>query len=194
MEKNQIKWNERYRTDPHSKSPSPILKRFCPMAPAGRALDIACGTGGNAVFLKEQGFEVDAVDISDVALAAISEKHPDIRTIHADLDTYDIPPNRYSLIVNARFLNRRLFPYIKEALVPGGMLIFETYVEAPEFEAQAISCRDYLLRDNELLHAFISLYIIHYEEKTAPTPKGMGRMASLVGIKHATIQRSPLLK
>lgn len=183
MEKNHVKWNERYRKDPQPKPPTAIVQRFCPMAPKWRALDIACGTGGNAAFLLGEGFAVDAVDISDVALDSLAENHPGIHTIHADLDTYDIPPDQYSLILNLRFLNRRLFPYIKEALLPGGMLIFETYLEAPEGEASAVSCRDYLLRDNELLHAFISLHIIHYEEKKAPTPKGTGRVASLVGIK-----------
>ena len=119
------------------------------------------------------------------------KKHPGIRTIHADLDTYDIPPDRYSLIVNVRFLNRRLFPYIKEALLPGGMLIFETYVETPESETRRYPAGTTCCGTTNCLHAFISLYIIHYEEKTAPTPKGMGRMASLVGIKHATSSEAP---
>lgn len=183
MEKNRTKWNERYQQEPHPKPPSPVVRRFCARAPRGLALDIACGTGGNAGFLAGKGFAVDAVDISDAALGILSQQYPAVNAVHADLDTYEILPDRYTLILNIRFLNRRLFPYIKEALLSGGMLIFETFVEPPRGHALTVSCRDYLLRENELLHAFLSLHVIHYEEKSVVTPRGKGKMASLVGIK-----------
>lgn len=182
-EQNRTKWNDRYRDDPHPRPPSAVVRKFCGRAPRGPALDIACGTGGNTALLAGKGFAVEAVDLSEVALAVVLRHTPGARTLQVDLDTYEIPENRYTLILNIRFLNRRLFPYIKEGLAPGGMLIFESFLEPPKGHVQTFSCRDYMLRENELLHAFLSLHILHYEEKSAMTPKGKGKMASLVGIK-----------
>ena len=82
----RIKWNKRYsEKDPGQRIPR-IVRAYIDRAPAGRALDIACGTGAVSLFLAERGYTVDAVDISDVALAAFADRHPAIRGICADLD------------------------------------------------------------------------------------------------------------
>ena len=164
--------------------PSPIVKKFYKLAPGGRALDIAAGTGRNAVFLAEQGYQVDAVDISDVGLKRVSKRHPNLHPVCIDIDTFDIPIGRYSLILNIRFLNRRLFPYIREGLIRGGILIFETYLEAQERESNSPLCRDYLLKENELLHAFLSFRIIFYQERRQRQDGEPRHFASLVALKH----------
>jgi len=151
----------------------------------GRALDIAAGNGRNAIFLAKQSIEVDAVDISDIALARLSGVHPRLHPLCADFDAFDIPENRYSLILNIRFLSRRLFPYIKEGLIPGGLLIFETYLDAPSVKNSDSFCREYLLRPNELLHAFLSLRIIFYEEQLSHKSDNQRPVASLVAVKPA---------
>jgi SAM-dependent methyltransferase len=106
----RIKWNEKYRSHDYPAEPSAVVKDFCVLASGRRALDIAAGSGRNAIYLAEQGFAVDAVDISDRGLALVSGLHPNIRPVCADLDTFDIPAQRYDLIVNILYLNRRLFP------------------------------------------------------------------------------------
>ena len=184
MQKDRKKWNEKYQTGSYSEDPSPIVKQYCKLAPEGRALDIAAGIGRNALFLAKQGFEVDAVDISDKALETLSGRHPNLHPICADLDVFDIPENRYSLILNIRFLNRRLFPIIQEGLKPGGLLIFETYLDAPSEADSGTFCRDYLLRSNELLHAFLSLRILFYEEGVSRQADDQRQSASLVAIKY----------
>ena len=182
MNSDRIRWNKKYLEETHPVQPSAILKRYHRRAEKGRALDLACGNGRNALFLIEQGFKVDAVDISDTGLLYMSKRPEGLNLICADLDTFDIPAKRYDLILNIRFLNRRLFPYILEGLAPGGILIFETYLEEIGRESKAISCRDHLLRPNELLHAFIPLRILYYAEKRE---NGSGAVASLVGIHSA---------
>ena len=76
------------------------------------------------------------------------------------MDTFDIPTERYDLILNTLYLNRPLFPHIREGLRPGGMLIFETLLDMPGGAGHAEHCRDYFLKPNELLHRFLSLRVL----------------------------------
>ncbi len=184
MLKDRIKWNEKYRQKQYPGEPSEILKEFFNLAPGKKALDIGAGNGRNSLFLARQGFSVDAVDISEEGLGLFADAHPHIHQICADLDTFDIPGNRYDLIVNVKFLNRRIFPYIKEGLRKGGILIFETFVETEKTDENDSICRDYLLKKNELLHAFLSLHIIFYKEaKTVNDNHDTLLLASLVAAK-----------
>lgn len=180
-EKDRKKWNERYLNREYPSEPSDIVRRFFHLAAKDTALDIAAGAGRNAMFLAREGFSVDAVDISDVAMKQLSAADPRIRTVNADFDTYRIPQSGYSLIVNVNFLNRCLFPYIIEGLKPEGVVIFETYIEAPG-EDHATMQKDYLLRRNELLHAFLPLRIVYYREFMKPHRKGDVLTASLVAV------------
>ncbi len=183
MRSDQLKWNEKYLKKTFSTRPAAVVKKFQALAPRGRALDIAAGNGRHALFLAANGFTVDAVDVSEVGLARFAGRHPAVHPVCMDLDCFDIPTDRYSLIVNIRFLSRRLFPYIQEGLASGGVLIFETYIEGPTEGAHGTACRDYLLRENELLHAFLSLKILFYEEKKHGHHGEMRHMASLVARK-----------
>ncbi|HSO18712.1 MAG TPA: class I SAM-dependent methyltransferase [Desulfosarcina sp.] len=183
MEQDRIKWNRKYAGDPRPRQPAGIVKKYYSLAPVGQALDIAAGLGGNSLFLADRGFRVDAVDISDTAVNALKGTHPGVTAICEDLDTFALPENHYGLILNIRFLSRRLFPYIKAALTPGGVFIAETYLEGGPGDAAHMSCRDYLLRPNELLHAFLSLTVVFYEERDSDGGSGPGRIAGLVGVR-----------
>jgi len=160
----KIKWNQKHIEQPYPDVPSPTLESYIHLAKKGRALDLACGMGRHSRFMRDQGFEVDAVDLSDTAIKSLkSEKN--INPIEADLDHFLPQKEHYELINHVHFLQRRLFPYIKEALKPGGILVFETFVENEATPLKSFSNRDHLLRSNELLHAFISMQILYYEEK-----------------------------
>jgi SAM-dependent methyltransferase len=173
--KDRDKWNTRYLKRPGGMDPSPMLKKHWGLASCGSALDIACGNGRNSIFLAEKGFVVDAVDISTVATNQLAGRHQNINVICADLDTWIIPRNRYELIANVRFLDRRLFPLIRKGLRTGGVLIFESFIDQEK--------ENYCLKQNELLRAFQSLRIIFYEEKKADFSAKFDQIASLVAIK-----------
>jgi len=183
MHRDRIKWNDKYREGGYPTEPAGIVREFSRMAPGRKALDIAAGSGRNTLFLAEQGFEVDAVDIAEEGLALIATTHPGIRPICADLDLFEIPVGRYDLVLNILYLNRRLFPQIREGLKPGGVLIFETLLEMPGRGGHAEHCRDYFLRPNELLHSFLCLHILHYHEKSDSGGDENRRLASLVGVR-----------
>jgi tellurite methyltransferase len=91
MWRDRIKWNEKYRQQDYPAEPSGIVKDFFGLAPGRTALDIAAGSGRNALFLAEHGFMVDAVDIAEEGLALVAGRHPAIRPICADLDTSTSP-------------------------------------------------------------------------------------------------------
>jgi len=183
MRQDRVKWNEKYQSQNYPVEPSVIVEKYFRLAGGKNALDIAAGNGRNALFLARQGFRVDAVDISDRGLARFAGKHSDIHPICADLDEFDIPAGRYDLIINIKYLNRRLFPYIHEGLTSGGILIFQTFLESPGPVKGQPGCRDYLLRQNELLHAFLSLKIMRYAEAEETHHNETAWMASLVGMK-----------
>lgn len=183
MKHDRIKWNRRYfEKDPGQLVPW-IVRDYIDRAPVGRALDIACGTGAVSLFLAERGYTVDAVDISDVALAAFSGRHPAIQAVCADLDTFHLAVDRYRLIANIRYLNRRLFPQIIAALQPGGMLLFETFLKSRKKELDGGFKKEYLLDEKELPGAFAPLDILYYEESDSECDQTPARIASLVGVK-----------
>lgn len=184
MQQDRIRWNQKYTDETHPINPSRIVQDFYNMAPKGRVLDIAAGNGRNALFLAENGFYVDAVDISDVGLNRVSKRHINLNLICADFDNFNIPKNRYSLIVNCRFLERRLFPFMQEGLVSGGLLIFETYLEPLGKKIEEPSRRKHLLKKNELLRVFLPLQILFYRETRESDEKGSEYIASLVGMKN----------
>jgi len=183
MYEDKERWNKRFVEFPMPENVAKIVEKYIHHAPAGQGLDVACGTGRNTHFLAEKGFLVDAVDFSDYALRQIKEISM-IKKIDTDLDKYNITPNKYDLIVNTNYLNRRLVSQMKDALKSGGVLIFESFIVAHgEYKHETMNL-DYLLRKNELLHSFIGLDILYYEERDDTNLRGEKvRIASLVAKK-----------
>ena len=136
-----------------------------------RALDVACGDGRNAVYLARLGLAVDAVDISDVAIAAVranaaAHRLP-ITARRMDLERDGLPADGYGVIVQIRYLQRSLFPALEAALTHGGIFVAETFVRSPEPEpGSAMAGRRFALSPGELRGAFPSLEIVRYQERT----------------------------
>jgi SAM-dependent methyltransferase len=97
-------WNRRYADTGllWSAAPNRFLVAEVGELEPGRALDLACGEGRNAVWLAEQGWQVVGVDYSDVALAKAArlaaERGVDIELLEADLLVYEPPSLRYDLV------------------------------------------------------------------------------------------------
>ena len=185
MKDDEIKWNKRFALGTYPTDPNDMVQAYCHLAKKGKALDIAAGNGRNSIYLAEQGFSVEAVDISGEGLNIIKSTRSDIVLIKKDLDIYQIRKNRYDLIVNINFLQRRLIPYIKTGLKRGGVLIFQTFMD-PKLTGGTCDKmkKDYYLTPNELLHSFLSLHVIYYEEKEVVFSNGEKlKAATLVGKK-----------
>jgi SAM-dependent methyltransferase len=183
MFQDRLKWNEKYQSENYPDEPAAIVKQYSQLAGGKKVLDIAAGNGCNALFLARKGFSVDAVDISEAGLKLFAGKYTDIHPICADLDNFDILPNRYDLIINIKYLNRRLFPYIRAGLNRGGILIFQTFLDSPDGGEEQSLSRDYRLRENELLHAFLSLKILLYREGKEASHDDATHLATLVAAR-----------
>ncbi|RZU75899.1 thioredoxin reductase [Micromonospora kangleipakensis] len=131
-------WEERYRARPAvwSGRPNPQLVAEATALAPGRALDVGCGEGADAVWLAQRGWQVTAVDIADTALrraaahAAAAGEAVAARITWAQADLRDQPPTagRYDL-VSAQFMHlpgdarRQLFARLAAAVAPGGTLL-----------------------------------------------------------------------
>lgn len=164
-----LDWNAKYTIGAYasSKNPGRLLIELFPLLPRGKALDIACGEGRNAIFLAKNGYNVDAIDISDIAIerGKKTAEKDGIKTnfIQADLENYQIPAETYDLIVNFNYLQRTLIPAIKNGLKKDGVVLFEAFT----LEQQAIGPPknpEFLLKPNELLKLFGDLHIFYYRE------------------------------
>jgi SAM-dependent methyltransferase len=164
------------------------LRKHIDLLPPGRALDIATGEGRNAVFLAQHGFQVDAVDISEVGLEKARKLAREaglrIRTIPADLDIYPIPEEHYDLIANFYFLDRSLISKIRGGLKKGGRVIFETYlIEQRDLGTKGPRNPKYFLKHNELLRMFKGFRILLYREGIFTEDRRKKAVASLIAEK-----------
>lgn len=174
MESDRIKWNQRFESEDAylGERTSPFLlreiARIRQTAPGKRALDIACGEGRNSIFLAQHGFEVTALDISDVGLGKAAKRAEKeavaIDFQRVDLDGYQFT-EKFDLIINFNFLLRDLITKAAQALSPGGVLIIDTIMESPQLLA-ANNHPAYFLRRGELRRICKDLpgKILLYEE------------------------------
>src|ERR1700730_6034768 len=195
-------WNARYRAQAQAEEPQAepagFVRELLPLLPLGPALDLACGTGRHALLLAARHQPVIAVDSSAVALeilerrartspsavrrveraAQLANRRHGIQLWQADLEEVSLPSQAFSLVLCVNYLQRSLFPQIERALVPGGVLLFETYTKAQLDFPGGPRNPNYLLELGELRTAFPALRGLFYRELRA----GKG-IASLIGQK-----------
>ncbi len=167
--KDKVKWNNKYSVLEYITGKEPVewLKNHSDILTGnGFALDLASGEGRNAVFAAEKGYKTLAVDISANGLkkahALAEEKGVTIETCMVDLDFWEIERNKFDLILCFNFLDRRIFPAMKNALKPGGLIFYETFTV--DYLKYSSFKREWVLEHNELLDAFSELRILSYRE------------------------------
>jgi SAM-dependent methyltransferase len=101
--------------------------------PPGRALDLACGAGRNAIWLAEQGWKVTGVDFSEVALQharrLARSRGVDVEWVLADVLDWEPPADSFDLVVVLylqlpREERRAVLARAGSAIAPGGTLLF----------------------------------------------------------------------
>jgi len=163
----QEKWDAIYSQRLQAEAIEVLRANRCLLPGQGRALDLACGLGGNALLMAEAGLSVDAWDISGVALQALRDQ-AGVRDLRVDTRQCNItaaimPTELYDVIVISRFLDRALCNAIMAALKTGGLLFYQTFTRG-KLDQQGPSNPDYLLASNELLRLFAPMTLVFYQE------------------------------
>ena len=167
----RTKWNDRYKTGntrlPLDEPSSFLISLVDQLPPTGRALDVAGGTGRNAVWLAQRGLDVTLADISSVGLEQATHyafaADVEIETLEIDFQTKPFPAGPWDLIVQMNYLERTLFEPLIESLTPGGMFIF-TQPTLTNLERNTRPPRDFLIEPGELPNLVAGLEIVQYEE------------------------------
>ena len=177
------KWNQRYLDEAFDgpAEANALLREWVGKTSAGRALDVACGVGRNALYLAERGFNVDAVDISgaalDLARAAAQARGLRINWLEHDLDVPLARTAPYRLIVIVHYVNLPLIQQLAASLAPGGLLVCEEHLVTDE-DVIGPTNPAYRVTSGDLLAAVKGLKIHHLEEVWLP--QADGRSAALV--------------
>jgi tellurite methyltransferase len=183
------KWNARYRAAEGEASACYALREFAHLLPeAGKALDLACGRGGNALLLAEHGLQVQAWDLSSVAIemlqTAATARGLTIQASVRDIKQEPLQANSFDVIVVSYFLERDLAPVLINTLKPDGLLFYETFIREKPAGVGPYN-PDYLLGENELLSLFADLHVLAYREEglVGDLDKGQRNVAMLVAQK-----------
>ena len=150
-------WNERYRArEEIDDEPAELLvDAASPLAP-GRALDLACGAGRNAVWLGQRGWNVVAIDGASEAIRLLRERDASIDARVIDLEAGAPLPfddASFDLVAILYYLHRPLFAEAQRVVRPGGTIVCAVKMRGT-----------YRVRPGELAAAFAGSEIVHVRE------------------------------
>jgi SAM-dependent methyltransferase len=186
----QAKWDSRHADpDKQPRVAEVLTQNRHLLPPAGQALDLACGLGGNALLLAQQGLSVTAWDISPVAIKRLMgfarQRGLDNMTAQVrDVELEPPPADRFDVVLISYYLERALSAAIVRSLKPGGLLFYQTFTRIAVGSDGPLN-PDFRLADNELLDCFSSLKLRFYREENQlgdPT-RGLRDIAMLVAEK-----------
>jgi tellurite methyltransferase len=163
-------WEARYRSRERPQTdllaaPTPLLIETAEKLAPGNALDVACGTGRNAIWLADRGWQVTAVDGARPAIEILNQRAEErglpIATRVADLEDKDfrIEPAAWDLILKCFYLQRSLIPAVRAGVRPGGIAIVLVHIvedgeEVTATRAAPGELRSFFAHDWEILHYF----------------------------------------
>ncbi len=151
--------------------PSPWIVQWAGLVAAGSTvLDVAAGHGRHAHFFAERGHRVTAVDRDAGSIA----RHANLEIVAADFEDgspWPFPGRQFGSVVITNYLHRPLLPTLLDALEPGGVLLYETFMIGNERFGKP-SRPDFLLKDGELLELVRGRFsVVAYEARLISEPR-----------------------
>jgi SAM-dependent methyltransferase len=178
-------WDEIYRSRDQlfSGNPNGVLVTEVTGLPPGRALDVGCGEGADAIWLARRGWQVTAVDISQIALqrAASTDVHGRVTWTQADLTVTPPPAGAFDLVTVQYFPlthqpGHTALRGLLDAVAPGGTLLFASHdlADLPPGHEHGFDPADYYQTDDiaSLLDHTWTVLINETRLRTAPPPAG----------------------
>lgn len=152
--------------------PSPWVERFAPLVRSGGpVLDLACGGGRHSRLFAGRGHPVTALDID---LRGVEDLRGRAELVQADLENgqpWPLADRRFAAIVVTNYLHRPLFPALLDALEPGGVLLYETFMRGNARFGRP-SAPAFLLGSGELLERVAGrLQVVAFEQGEVSSPK-----------------------
>jgi len=133
VDERRLAWDERHRAgDFEGRGPNPTLVSALSGLPTGRALELAAGSGTNAVWIAGQGWQTTAVDWSEVGLAngRAKEAAAGVAVVWLQRDLFEwVPPARAFDLVVIVYLHlpaderRPVYSRAASAVAPGGLMV-----------------------------------------------------------------------
>jgi SAM-dependent methyltransferase len=175
---------------------SPLLEQFITLLDEGKSqapiLDLACGSGRNGLYLVNQNVPVVFADIKESALEQVrntlTSQHCELKSLvsfwQVDFEQDSVTQNHepplanksFAAIMVFRYLHRPLFEQIKQAVIIGGYVVYETFtVEQPKFGRPKNP--NFLLKKGELAELFSDWEIIHNFEGVIDANNDSGKQA-----------------
>lgn len=147
----------------------------------GSVLDVAGGTGRNALWLAARGFAVTLTDVSavglEVARTEATRRRLEVETVELDLELKDCPPGPWDLILCFHYLKRSLFAVFPTVLRPAGMVVGEL-ATVRNLERHENPRRQFLLEEGELPGLVQELDLVMYTEGWTETDQHLARLVA----------------
>jgi SAM-dependent methyltransferase len=152
-------------------SPSSWVIAWAGLVPAGApVLDVAAGSGRNAIFFAERGHRVTALERDTSRLP----QRADLEIVAADLENeapWPLPGRRFGAVIVTNYLHRALMPILLDSLSAGGVLIYETFMQGNERFGKPDNPA-FLLKDGELLELVRGHFsVTAYEARMISEPR-----------------------
>jgi tellurite methyltransferase len=184
-------WEERYRSEHLDPAPTALLVETAKVVTPGKALDLACGSGGNALWLAEQGWSVTAVNGAPAAIEIVRKRAAergltvDARVADLESGEYRIESSAWDLIAICHYLQRDLFEPAKRGTKPGGLLLAIVHVTEPGEEPTYRR-----LKPGELENYFRGWEIVHRYEGRPNDSANQRKVAEIVARRPNPVNRT----
>ena len=164
------KWDNIYSQQQSEDAvPSTVLYENAHLLPShGEGLDLACGMGGNAIFLASKKLQVQAWDVSTTALNKLKQyselMNLSIKVSERDVENNPPDKNIFDVVAVSQFLHRATFNNLCGSLKIGGLLFYQTFT-LEKTQNVGPSNPDFLLTKNELLNLCNEMEVLVYREE-----------------------------